>query len=132
MTDPEFSAHSVMFYRRGEFLYGSGVVIFKGVFKVARLERKLVFVIIKIIVMLNHPFIITLYRILFQVPTVLIFNFLVFNVGFDWYFWYPCRRLLEKKGIDLKVHHIILLLAAIACGSVWEAVSYTHLRAHET
>ena len=67
MTDPELCAHSVMFYRGGEFLYGSGEVMFEGVFEVARLARKLVFVIINIIVMLNHPFIITLHRILFQV-----------------------------------------------------------------
>ncbi len=28
--------------------------------------------------------------------------------------------LIRKKGINLKVQHIILLLAAIACGSLWE------------
>ena len=87
MTDSELCAHSVMFYRGREFLYGPGVVMFERVFEVARLARKLVFVIINIIVMLIHSFIITLHRILFQVSTVLMFNFFVFNVGFNWYFW---------------------------------------------
>ena len=67
MTDSELCAHSVMFYRGREFLNGPGVVMFERVFEVARLARKLVFVIINIIVMLIHPFIITLHRILFQV-----------------------------------------------------------------
>ena len=67
MTDPEFSAHSVMFYRGGEFLDGSGVVMLKGVFEVARLPRKLFFVIVNIIIILKHSFIMNLHRIYFQV-----------------------------------------------------------------
>ena len=61
--------------------------MFERVSEVARLARKLIFVIINIIVVLIHSFIITLHRILFQVSTVLMFNFFVFNVGFNWYFW---------------------------------------------